>query len=177
MGDGRSEQGAGTHKARRPRRDGWTVARRDAFLDHLAQTANVEASARAVGLSEHSAYMLRRRDPVFADAWHMALMTGYDRIEAALIRKAMGEPDAAAASAAPGVVAPGGGIDLLLAMQLLSRHKPAVERNAKAVRAQTIRAGRATAADALARKLDALARRVARDAAKPIASDAREGGA
>ncbi|WP_432814112.1 hypothetical protein [Sphingorhabdus sp.] len=51
------------------------------FLDHLAQTANVSASARAAGVKGSAVYAERRRTPAFRDAWALALAEGYARLE------------------------------------------------------------------------------------------------
>ena len=82
--------GNGCAQLRTVRRDGWTAARRAVFLDHVAATCNIAASAEAVGLWPSSAYNLRRRDPDFAAQWHVALETGFDRLQAMLIERAMG---------------------------------------------------------------------------------------
>jgi hypothetical protein len=47
----------------------WTAAKREAFLRALVETANVVGAARLVGLPDHSAYHLRRKDEGFARAW------------------------------------------------------------------------------------------------------------
>jgi hypothetical protein len=47
---------------------------RSLFLDHLAQTANVSASARAAGVGSSAVYAERRRSPAFRDAWGMRIM-------------------------------------------------------------------------------------------------------
>ena len=54
---------------------------RSLFLDHLAQTANVAASARAAGVTSSAVYAERRRTPAFRDAWALALAEGYARLE------------------------------------------------------------------------------------------------
>ena len=46
---------------------------RSLFLDHLAQTANVAASARAAGVLSSAVHAERRRSPAFRDAWALAL--------------------------------------------------------------------------------------------------------
>jgi hypothetical protein len=46
---------------------------RSLFLDHLAQTANVAASARAAGVLSSAVYAERRLSPAFRDAWALAL--------------------------------------------------------------------------------------------------------
>lgn len=73
------------------RSDGWDEARRTTFLNHLAATANVRAAAKAANSRPHNAYALRSKDPEFARQWQEALDTGYARIEAELIRRALGE--------------------------------------------------------------------------------------
>ena len=59
----------------RPQHNGWTPARQQRFLDHLAATANVTAAAKAAGTSKQSAYWLRRQlhSWEFARAWDDAL--------------------------------------------------------------------------------------------------------
>lgn len=56
------------------RRDGWTAARRDGFIDALAKTGNVRAAASAVGMSHVGAYKLRNRpgEERFRTAWDIA---------------------------------------------------------------------------------------------------------
>jgi len=63
-------------------------ARREAFLEHLAATCNVTASAAAVGISFSAIYRCRMRDPEFREAWVQALEQGYARLEAALLLRA-----------------------------------------------------------------------------------------
>jgi hypothetical protein len=55
----------------RARADGWTEDRQARFIGLLAETGSVAAAARAVGLSETSAYRLRKRAGAgsFAHAW------------------------------------------------------------------------------------------------------------
>lgn len=64
---------ADPHTTRRARRDGWTTARRQAFLDLLRDGLDVRRAAARVGMSRRSAYHLRTRDAEFADAWDDAL--------------------------------------------------------------------------------------------------------
>lgn len=61
-----------------PRRDGWTVERRAAFLECLCEKADISRACARVGLSRQAAYKLRRRDPVFALAWDVALQVAHD---------------------------------------------------------------------------------------------------
>lgn len=59
------------------------------FLDHLAETANVSASARAAGVASSAVYAERRRSPAFRDAWALALAEGYARLETDLLAEAL----------------------------------------------------------------------------------------
>src|SRR5690606_33674108 len=51
------------------------------FLQALAETSNVKASAKAAGGGPSRAYRARREDPEFAAQWHAALLEGYDHLE------------------------------------------------------------------------------------------------
>ncbi len=62
---------------------------RQIFLDHLAMTAHVAASARAAGVSASTPYLYRRRHPAFAEAWQHALCEGFARLEATLLAEAL----------------------------------------------------------------------------------------
>jgi hypothetical protein len=61
--------------ARRPRHDGWTVERQEAFLQALAACGCVTHACRAVGMSRESAYQLYNRPSAagFRRAWDAAL--------------------------------------------------------------------------------------------------------
>ncbi len=69
---------------------GWTLAKRERFLDTLAATAHVKMAAAAAGVNRTNAYRLRRRDPVFAGLWLQALELGYQRLEDELLSLALG---------------------------------------------------------------------------------------
>lgn len=75
---------------RKVRASRWTKAKREGFLAHLAATANVRASVRAVGMSEQGLYSLRKRCPEFHAAWKAALVQGYERVELLLLERALG---------------------------------------------------------------------------------------
>jgi hypothetical protein len=47
----------------RPRYDGWTAEKQVAFIEALAETKCVDEACRRVGMSDTSAYELRRRCP------------------------------------------------------------------------------------------------------------------
>lgn len=66
----------------------WTDAAEALFLDHLAASCNVKASADAAGFSTVAIYNRRRADPAFATRWQAALEQGYARIEMLLVHRA-----------------------------------------------------------------------------------------
>ena len=77
----------------RPRTDGWSAARQTGFVEALAATANVQAAAKAVGMSAAAAYALRARPEAasFREAWALALDYAVHRLgEAALDRALRG---------------------------------------------------------------------------------------
>jgi hypothetical protein len=59
------------------------------FLDELAMTANVSASARKAGVAAHITYGLRRRNADFAARWQAALAEGFARLEGDLLAEAL----------------------------------------------------------------------------------------
>jgi hypothetical protein len=61
---------------RKPRHDGWTEARRKIFLSVLRESGCVIDACRVAGISDTSAYRLRRRDPEMAALWDAALENG-----------------------------------------------------------------------------------------------------
>jgi hypothetical protein len=63
----------------------WSDEMRRDFLDHLASTGNISASARVIGVGLGSVYNLRRRDPGFAAEWGEALKLGYQMLETRLM--------------------------------------------------------------------------------------------
>lgn len=62
---------------------------RKQFLDHLAMTANVAASARKAGVTSQTAYAYRRRHAEFAALWQAALSEGFARLEQDLLAAAL----------------------------------------------------------------------------------------
>jgi hypothetical protein len=74
---------------RRKRHNRFGKARRRIFLEHLAATCNVQASAGEAGVAVSTVYANRMRDPEFRADWDAALEQGYARLEAALIERAM----------------------------------------------------------------------------------------
>ena len=60
----------------KPRHDGWTPQRKRRFLQSLAEKDDVRRACACVGLSRQAAYTLKKRDPLFAEAWALALRLG-----------------------------------------------------------------------------------------------------
>lgn len=56
-----------------------------AFLAALSATCNMSLAAAAVGADPHAFYRRRKKDPGFAREVRLALQTGYDRLELALL--------------------------------------------------------------------------------------------
>ena len=71
------------------RHDGWHRELRVRFLEALAQTGNVQASAYFVQRSRQSAYDLKRRDPDFARAWLAALVLAREEAQDKLQERAI----------------------------------------------------------------------------------------
>lgn len=88
LGRVRRKSGVGPVR-RKTRHDGWTQEKRALFLDELKAGCNVREAVRAAGMSDVSAYGLRKRDPAFAAEWAEALEQGYAELEMALLRQAI----------------------------------------------------------------------------------------
>ncbi|KQM57910.1 MULTISPECIES: hypothetical protein [unclassified Sphingomonas] len=102
---------------------GWTDARRATFLDHIAATCNLATSLTAVGMTKTGLYALRRRDPVFAEQLRSAMLVGYERLEAELLRKAVAafeDGDTGGAEKGDVIVEP---MSVDQAMRLLERYQ------------------------------------------------------
>ena len=83
---GRTGTAEGSNNARPGRRQ------MDIFLEALAESSNVAASARVAGISANAMYRERRRNPGFAARWHEALCEGFARLEAELLSEALIAP-------------------------------------------------------------------------------------
>ena len=68
---------------------GWTVDAKVRFCEHLAIRGHVRAACARVGLSAESAYRLRRRDPLFARAWAVAMVLARDHSEQVMACRAL----------------------------------------------------------------------------------------
>ena len=135
----------------------WTAAQRAAFLDHLAATCSVTAACSALDVWSSSAYYVRRTDPAFAEAWRVALLTGYDRLEGMLLAKAGAATGAAEAAAEAGT------LDADLALRLLALHDSRMKAQAAGTAKPQNRVRRATPEEtdaAILRQLAALDRRI-----------------
>ena len=86
---GRTDQGDTPTPTPTTRHDGWHLDLRVKFLEALAQTGNVQASAYFVQRSRQSAYDLKRRDPDFARAWLAALVLAREEAQDKLQERAI----------------------------------------------------------------------------------------
>lgn len=131
------------------------------FLEALAESSNVAASARAAGVSGDAMYRERRRNAGFAARWHEALCEGFARLEAELLSEAL--------------VAPSGNVKeatlksraqkYRLGLALLAAHRAAV-RGAK-VPGGDGATTRGSAKERLRAKLDAIRANVAAERGEP----------
>ncbi len=166
-------------RVRKVRRDGWTRKRRDAFLAHLAATANVTASAHAVGITASAAHNERRRNPEFAHEWKEALATSQATIEALAMASVLGtakleqmklsEPDEGEEYPEPPDPS---GFDPDRAMEFLRQIQGSRAAGTVGTRRATM-ASKAELADALIKRIAAVRKRRAR-AAAATAPDERE---
>jgi hypothetical protein len=62
---------------------------RKIFLSHLAQSANVSASAREANVHSVTVYRERQRNAAFRTKWEAALAEGYVRLETELLGEAL----------------------------------------------------------------------------------------
>jgi hypothetical protein len=76
-------------RRRKPKRVRWSAKREATFLETLAQTANVAASARAAGLSDSSVYRHRQTSDAFRAKWAVALAEGFERLETMMLDRAL----------------------------------------------------------------------------------------
>lgn len=118
---------SGGGRGGRPRRKRspvrWTNAMRTIFLDRLAATCNIRASAAAVDVTADAAYNERRRNADFAAGWAVALASGYELLELQLVGHALSGGGEAVEN---GDVAGVGPIDQHLALKLMTFHRGAL---------------------------------------------------
>lgn len=78
----------GNHRriqARKPRKDGFSDAKRQIVLDQLAGCANLSRAAAAAGVTTETVNYHRRRDPAFRQQVIEAIEAGYEALEAMAI--------------------------------------------------------------------------------------------
>ena len=75
-------------QAAKARGTAFGATRRTCFLEHLAATCNVKASALAAGVSPQCVYQARMRDEGFRAGWAEAIEQGYARLEARALAEA-----------------------------------------------------------------------------------------
>ena len=85
------------------------------FLQALAATSNVTASADEAGVSTSRAYKARREHPEFAAQWRAALHEGYEHLEMEVLAYLRGN-------------APERKLDVANAIRLLAAHRDTVAR-------------------------------------------------
>jgi hypothetical protein len=68
---------------------GWTKAKEAEFLGALEATCNVTAAAAVAGVSISAAYRRRKSHAAFRIGWHEAVGLAYQRLELALIERAL----------------------------------------------------------------------------------------
>lgn len=134
----------------------WTRRKREAFLDHLAGTCNVMASARAAEVRPVSAYALRRKDARFREEWHEALMNGYAVLETALVGHALDGGDGV--RAVEGACGP---VNVSLALHLLTKHRNSLNERRRHGAPPLQRATREETNAAILEKLTAYEKRLA----------------
>ena len=79
----------------RNRLTGWTPARRDAFLEALAETGSAERAAVRVVMSASTAYRLRKqpRGAIFAMSWDAVLATRAGQLKEELLARVNDTPE------------------------------------------------------------------------------------
>ncbi|HEX8485407.1 hypothetical protein [Sphingomonas sp.] len=157
----------------------WSPERKAAFLDHLAATCNVSASAAVVGVPATAIYPLRRRDADFAAAWGEALISGYEMLETQLVGHALN--GGGARETTNGDVTPTGTIDVDLALKLLGTHQGAMLGKPLKGGPKLTKATSQETTEAILKKLRAIEGRVRRGRgpalAKPLLIEAQPDGA
>lgn len=133
----------------------WNKGMRRRFLDHLAATCNVKASAEAIGVEPGSVYYLRRRDPAFTAEWAEALELGYQMLETRLVGHALAGNGRTEGIEQDGI----GAINPDLALVMLAAHRNARAGIAPRGGPRPQRATEEETNAALLKKLDAIEKR------------------
>ncbi len=116
------------------------------FLEALAETSNVTASAESAGISSREVYKLRREDMEFARQWQAALYEGYVNLEMEVLGY-LRDPE------------PERKMDVANALRLLAAHKETVAKE-QAVR---INVSTAEVRASIDRKVEEIRQRVMRE--------------
>ena len=114
------------------------------FLDTLAETSNVSASAAKAGCNPSRAYKLRREDRGFRAKWDAALLEGYEHLEMELLGYLR-------------ATAPDFKMDVANALRLLAAHKETVAKE----RARRSKRDKAAVLASLNAKIDKMRERKA----------------
>jgi hypothetical protein len=122
------------------------------FLDHLAESSNVTASAEKAGISVSRAYKVRREETEFARQWLAALAEGYLHLEMEVVRR-LRDGDFKTTD--------DGKFDFANAIRLLAAHRDTAARAATQVRDVSAAEVRAS----IDRKIEDIRRRIARQKA------------
>ncbi len=81
--------GKSSPKLRRRSKQAITPEQQEIFFDALADSCNVDLSARRAGFSACWAYRKRRTDASFRHQWAAAVREGYAKLELMLLERAM----------------------------------------------------------------------------------------
>lgn len=84
-----NQKGSGLIANLRVRHDGWTPARQRTFLRALSETGCVRDACARAGISNTSAYRMKKRSAPFARAWDRALAKAMPTIEQAAYERAV----------------------------------------------------------------------------------------
>lgn len=79
----------GQPQQRAGRKTDWTQAKRDKFIEVLADSCNVSLAARAIKRSISNVYKQRTTNAEFRGAWDQALAIGYSRLEMMMLERAL----------------------------------------------------------------------------------------
>ncbi|MDG5752207.1 hypothetical protein P8R33_13920 [Qipengyuania sp. XHP0211] len=134
---------AGSSALTKPRGSGGLPKWCKPFLEALAETSNVSASAKDAGTQPHRVYRLRRENAEFARLWSAALLEGYENLELETLERLRN-----------GVAADGPKFDTAAALRLLALHRETAARK----RAKLENCDEASVLASLNAKLDAMRR-------------------
>jgi hypothetical protein len=143
---------------RRTRREGWTAAKIDLFIETLAGTCNIAAALRKVGMSRSGLDKLRARDATVRARIRDTLRTAYVNLELFVLEKVMAGTTRTVKK--NGVTETVHEFPLALALQLLRLHRDVSE---TVDAPEPSDADRAELVERLMRKMDGLRERMDRE--------------